>query len=151
MRERISTALNEAMRQKDATRVATLRLVLAALKDREIAARDDEGGGAALDDAEVIAILSKMVKQRQDSIKAYEEGGRLELAERERDEIAVIRDFLPRPLSTSEVEAAIADAVAETRAASIKDMGRVMSLLKTRYAGRIDFGRIGPQVRAALG
>ncbi|MGF1658975.1 MAG: GatB/YqeY domain-containing protein [Rubrimonas sp.] len=151
MREKIMAALKEAMKQKDETRVSTLRLVTAALKDREIALRNDEDADATLTDAEIVAILSRMVKQRQDSIKAYEEGGRIELAAREMQEIAVIRDFLPRPLNPSEIDAAIASAVAETEAQSLRDMGKVMGALKARYPGRMDFAAIGPKVRAALG
>ena len=151
MRENIMAAMKEAMKQKDATRVSTLRLVMAALKDREIALRGDDDSGDGLTDAEIVAILSRMVKQRQDSIKAYEEGGRLELAAREMQEIAVIRDFLPRPLSAGEIDAAIAHAVEETEARSLRDMGKVMGALKARYPGRMDFAAIGPKVRAALG
>lgn len=148
MRERIAASLKDAMRSKDQTRLATLRLMMAALKDREIAERED--GGDADSDAVAIAVLSRMVKQRQESIKAYEEGGRLELAAREMAEIEVIRDFLPEPLTEAETEAAVAEAVSEAQAESLKDMGKVMAILKDRYQGRMDFGAAGPKVKAAL-
>ena len=149
LRDRITTGLKDAMREMDATRVSTLRLINAAIKDHDIEARADgatEGVGA---DA-VLAILGKMVKQRQESARAYEEGGRLELAEKERAEIAVIEDFLPRQLDDAEVAAAIAAAVDATGATSIRDMGRVMGELKSKYTGRMDFGIVGPMVKARL-
>lgn len=150
MRDRIEAALKEAVKQQDATRICTLRLVLAALKDRETADRDD-GAARPLEDAEIIAVLATMVKQREASIRGYEESGQLELAARETDEIAVIRDFLPRPLDPRELDAAIAEAVQATGARTLRDLGRVVGVLKSRYAGRIDFGKVGQQVRAALG
>lgn len=149
MRERISAALKDAMKAKDATRIATLRLVVATLKDRDIAARQNDEGPID-DEAEVLAILSKMVRQREESIKAYEEAGRLELAAREQAEIDVIREFMPRPMDQAEIDAAVAEAIAETEASSIKDMGRVIGALKARHPGRIDFGKVGAQVKAAL-
>ncbi len=150
LRARISAELKDAVASRDATRLSTLRLVTATLKDREIATRDADDGGPADDDAEVLAILASMVRQREEAIRAFEEGGRLELAAREEAEIAVIRGFLPRPMTEEEVQAAIADAIAETEAASIKDMGRVIGALKARHPGRMDFGKLGPQVKAAL-
>ena len=125
MRERINAALKEAMKAKDAGRLSTLRLISAAIKDREIAARGD-GEESVIGDDEVLAILGKMVKQRQESARQYEEGGRLELAEKERGEISVIEDFLPRQLDDAEVDAAITAAMAEVGAESIRDMGKVM-------------------------
>jgi uncharacterized protein len=152
MRERITAALKEAMKAKDATRVSALRLIVATLKDRDIATRDAEDAAVPADeDAEVLAILAKMIKQREDSIVAYEEGGRLELAAREQAEIDVIREFMPKPMSQAEIDAAVAEAIAETEAASIRDMGRVIGALKARHTGRMDFGKVGPQVKAALG
>lgn len=150
LRERIGSGLKEAMREKDATRLSTLRLINAAIKDQDIAARargETEGVG----EADVLAILAKMVRQRQESARAYEEGGRLELAEKEQAEIAVIEDFLPRRLSEAEVEAAITSAIAETGATGLRDMGRVMGVLKGRHAGQMDFGAVGPMVKARLG
>jgi uncharacterized protein YqeY len=150
MRERIAAALKDAMKSQDQTRISTLRLIMATLKDREIAQRADGEESPVEDDAAVLAILSKMVRQREESIKAYEEGGRLELAAREQAEIAVIRDFLPRPMSPDEVEAAVRSAIADTEADGIKDMGRVIGALKARHPGRMDFGQVSQKVRQAL-
>ncbi len=150
LRERIGTALKDAMKSKDTERLSTLRLINAAIKDKDIALRG-EGGEGAVGDAEVLAILSKMTKQRQESARAYEEGGRLELAEKELNEIRVIEDFLPRQLDEAEVAAAIDAAIAETGAGSIRDMGKVMAALKTKFTGRMDFGAVGPMVKAKLG
>jgi uncharacterized protein YqeY len=149
LRERIGAGLKEAMRDKDATRLGTLRLINAAIKDQDIAARG-EGRGETVDDQAVLGILGKMVKQRQESARAYEEGGRLELAEKEREEIAIIEQFLPRQLSGDEVTAAIDAAIAETGAEGLRDMGRVMGALKARYTGQMDFGAVGPAVKARL-
>ena len=150
MRERIALALKDAMRAKDEIRLCTLRLMMAALKDRDIAKRSEEGADA-LDEAEMVQLFSKMVKQREDSITAYEEAGRMELAERERAEQEVIREFLPRPLNNEQMEIAIARAIDTTGASSIRDMGKVMAALKADYAGRLDFGAVGGRVKAALG
>jgi uncharacterized protein YqeY len=151
LRDRIAAELKAAMKNREETRLATLRLINAALKDREIALRGaGEEGGAGLTDEEVRAILAKMVKQRQESARAYEEGGRLDLAERERDEIAVIEEFLPRQLSDEEIRRAVEEAITETDAKSIRDMGRVMGALKKRYTGQMDFGRVGGMVKERL-
>lgn len=149
MRTRINTALKTAMKEKDASRLATLRLVNAAIKDREIAARSGDGD-TEVSDTEVLAILGKMVKQRQESAQAFEEGGRLELAEKERAEITVIEDFLPRQLSPEETGAAIDAAIEETGASSIRDMGKVMGALKEKYTGQLDFGKVGGLVKDKL-
>ena len=150
MRERLQAALKDAMRAKEAERLSTLRLINAAIKDREIAARGD-GVEAGVSDGDILGILGKMVKQRQESARAYEEGGRLELAEKELAEITVIEEFLPRQLTADEVDAAISEAIAEAGATSIRDMGRVMALLKTNYTGQMDFGAAGPRVKDRLG
>lgn len=150
MRERLSAALKEAMKAKAAARLSTLRLINAAIKDREIAARS-EGDGVSVGDGDILGILSKMVKQRQESARAYEEGGRLELAEKELAEIGVIEEFLPRQLSGAEVEEAIARAIARAGASSIRDMGRVMAELKAAHTGQMDFTAVGPMVKARLG
>jgi len=152
IKSRIATGLKDAMRARDPVRLSTLRLINAAIKDRDIAARGAEGeaGTAGIGDAEVLEILARMVKQRQDSARAYEEGGRLELAEQERAEIAVIEDYLPRKLGTAEVAAAISAAIDETGATGLRDMGRVMAALKARHAGQMDFAAVGPQVKARL-
>lgn len=149
LRERINTGLKTAMREKDAARLSTLRLINAAIKDQDINARG-EGKADGVDEAAVLAILGKMVKQRHESARAYEEGGRLELAEKERGEIGVIEEFLPRQLDDGEVDTAIAAAISETGATSIRDMGRVMGVLKAKYTGQMDFGAVGPMVKDRL-
>ncbi len=150
MRTRLNDALKTAMKQKEAARLSTLRLITAAIKDRDIAKRS-EGEEAQVTDDEILAILGKMVKQRQESARVYEEGGRLELAEKERAEVGIIEEFLPRPLSGDEVDAAIEAAVAAVGAETIRDMGRVMGELKGKYTGRMDFGSVGPMVKGRLG
>lgn len=150
LRERLTTALKEAMKAREADRTSTLRLINAAIKDRDIAART-EGGADGVTDADIMAILGKMVKQRQESARVYEEGGRLELAEKELAEIKVIEEFLPRQLAGSEIGAAIDAAIAEAGAGSIRDMGRVMAALKAKYTGQMDFGAVGPMVKDRLG
>lgn len=150
LRARVNTALKEAMKAKDATRLSTLRLINAAIKDRDIEARG-EGKDEGVGDDVVLAILGKMVKQRQESAKIYEEGGRLELAEKELLEIKVIEDFLPRQLSNDEAATAINAAIAEVGAESIRDMGKVMGILKGKYTGQMDFGKTGPMVKDKLG
>jgi hypothetical protein len=153
MKTRVAAALKEAMRARDEVRLSTLRLINAAIKDRDIAARgasEGEDRAEGVSDAEVLDILAKMVKQRQESIRAYEEGGRLELAEQERAEVAVIEDFLPRQLGEDEVAAAIGEAIDQTGAQSLRDMGKVMAALKARYTGQMDFSAVGPAVKARL-
>lgn len=150
LRERIAEALKDAMRAKSAERLSTLRLINAAIKDREIAMRGEPDGGT-VGDIEILAIMGRMIKQRHESVRAYEEGGRLELAEKERAEIKVIEEFLPRQMDAAEVAAAIEAAVAATGATGIRDIGRVMAELKARYMGQMDFGSVGPLVKARLG
>jgi uncharacterized protein YqeY len=150
LRARVSTALKEAMKAKDSTRLSTLRLINAAIKDRDIEARG-EGKDEGVGDDVVLAIMGKMVKQRQESAKVYEEGGRLELAEKELSEIKIIEDFLPRQLSDDEAAAAIDAAIAQVGAESIRDMGKVMGVLKGEYTGQMDFGKTGPMVKDKLG
>lgn len=149
MRKRFADALKDAMLAKDATRTSTLRLILAAIKDRDIALRS-EGAEIGCDDGDIRAILAKMIKQRHDSAHQYEEAGRLALAEQERSEIEIIQEFLPKPLSDSEVQNAVSDAIAKTGAESLRDMGRVMASLKADFSGRIDFGKVGPMVKNHL-
>ena len=149
LRERLSISLKEAMRAKDATRLMTLRLINAAIKDRDIDARAD-GNETGVPDDVLLAILSKMVKQRQESARAYEEGGRLELAEQELSEINIVEEFLPRQLTAEETEKVIADAIAESGANSIRDMGKVMGVLKAKYTGQLDFGRVGGFLKVQL-
>ena len=149
MRARVSEALKSAMKAKDQRRLSALRLINAAIKDRDIAKRGD-GSDEGVSDADILGILGKMVKQRQDSVRAYEEGGRLELAEREREEIEVIEEFLPKQLGENEIAEAIDKAVKATGAESIRDMGKVMGALKSQYTGRMDFGLVGPMVKDRL-
>ncbi|WP_137702967.1 GatB/YqeY domain-containing protein [Marimonas lutisalis] len=149
MRERINSALKQAMKDKAKDRLSTLRLINAAIKDRDIAARGD-GNEAGVGDAEVLAILGKMVKQRQESARAYEEGGRLDLAESERAEVSVIEEFLPKQLNDDEVAEAVSEAISEAGAESIRDMGKVMGMLKEKYTGQMDFGAVGPMVKDRL-
>ncbi|MCB2136913.1 MAG: GatB/YqeY domain-containing protein [Rhodobacteraceae bacterium] len=150
MRDRITAALKDAMKSRDADRLSTLRLINAAIKDRDIALRG-EGGDATVGDAEVLTILGRMVKQRQESARAYEEGGRLELAEKERAEIKVIEEYLPRQLSAEEIDTAIGATITEVGAVTIRDMGKVMAALKGKYSGQMDFGAVGPMVKDRLG
>ncbi|XDA96749.1 GatB/YqeY domain-containing protein [Sulfitobacter sp. LCG007] len=149
LRTRISSALKQAMKDKDAGRLSTLRLINAAIKDKDIAARA-EGNDDGVDDAAVLAILSKMTKQRQESAQVYEEGGRLDLADRERGEIVIIEEFLPRRLSEDESRAAVDAAVEEVGATGVRDMGKVIGLLKQKYTGQMDFATVGPMVKDRL-
>ena len=151
MRDRITAALKDAMRAKEADRLSTLRLINAAIKNRDIALRGTAQEDAGVSEADILAILGKMVKQRHESARAYEEGGRLELAEKELSEIKIIEDFLPRQLSTAETETAIDTAIAEVDAQSIRDMGKVMAVLKDRFTGQMDFAKAGPLVKSRLG
>ena len=150
LRAQISLALKEAMKNKETTRLSTLRLINAAIKDRDIAKRSEGGDADGVDGAEILTILGKMVKQRQESAKAYEEGGRLELAEQELSEIKVIETFLPRQLDETETEAAIDAAIASSGAESIRDMGKVMAALKGKFTGQMDFAKVGPAVKKRL-
>ena len=150
LRDRLSNTLKDAMRAKDARTMATVRLILAALKDRDIAARS-QGNNDGISEHDVLGMLQSMIKQRHDSIAMYEKGGRLDLSEREAAEIEIIKGFLPEQMEAEAVVAAIAQIVAETEATSLKDMGRVMGLLKERYAGRMDFAKASGQVKAQLG
>ncbi|KRO86418.1 MAG: glutamyl-tRNA amidotransferase [Rhodobacter sp. BACL10 MAG-120910-bin24] len=149
LRDKLQTALKDAMRAKAVDRLSALRLINAAIKDREIATRVD-GETTPVNDDDILSILGKMVKQRQESARAYEEGGRLELAEKELSEIVVIGEFLPRQLDDSEVTAAIADAIAACLATSIRDMGKVMAELKGKYTGQMDFSAVGLRVKNML-
>ncbi len=150
LREQIDTALKTAMKARDdKLRVATLRLINAAIKDRDIAARGEDRCNGATQE-EILSILAKMVKQREESAAAFEKGCRPELAEQERNEIIVVREFLPRQLSDDEIKAAVADVIKEYEAAGLKDMGKCMSALKERHTGEMDFGRAGKLVKEAL-
>lgn len=149
MRARINDATKTAMKNKDTLRVSTLRLVTAAVKDRDIAARaEDRCEG--IDPSEILSLLSKMVKQRQESAKTYEDNGRPELAEREREEIEIIQEFMPKPLTDEEMQAVIQEYVEESGATCLKNMGQIMGRLKQDYAGRIDMGKAGALVKKHL-
>lgn len=149
LRERFSADLKEAIKAKDGLRVSTLRLIMAAIKDRDIAGRSqDNADGVA--EIEILAILAKMIKQRQDSAKAFEEGGRLDLVEQELSEIKIIQDYLPKQMTEAEVRQAVSKAIAETGAGSIRDMGKVMAELKARHPGRMDFARASAIVKDAF-
>ena len=150
LRERISTEMKAAMKAKQSLRLTTLRLVSAAIKDKDIAARAGDNN-EGVSETEILAILSKMIKQRQDSATAYEEAGRLELAEQERAEIEIIEEFLPRKLDAAEITKAIDDAMAKVGASSIRDMGKVMAELKASHAGQMDFGKVGGTIKQRLG
>ncbi len=150
MRTRVNAALKDAMKSKEADRLSTLRLINAAIKDKDIALRG-EGDDKTVTDADVLPIMGRMVKQRQESARAYDEGGRLELAEKERAEIKVIEEFLPKQLSEAETEAAVDAAISAVGAESIRDMGKVMGELKGKYTGQMDFGKVGPLVKGRLG
>jgi uncharacterized protein len=148
IRERLKAALVSAMKGGDKPRVATIRLIQSAIKNRDIELRGKEAGD---DDVLITDVLQKMIKQRRESIDMYRKGNRDELADAEAAEIAVIEDFLPAQMSDDELGAAIDAIVAETGAASINDMGRVMGVLKERHAGQIDMAKAGPMVRGKLG
>lgn len=149
IRERISGDLKSAIKAQDAQRASTLRLICAAVKDRDMAARTTDNA-EGVSDEEIIGILVRMTKQRHESARAYEEGGRLDLAEQEREEAAILRDYLPRQMSETEVEQAVAEAIEDTGACSIRDMGRVMAHLKARHTGRMDFTRAGAAIKQAF-
>lgn len=149
MREDLNAAVKAAMKAGDKDRLTTLRMMTAALKDKDIAARVD-GKGEGISDAEATELFAKLVKSREDSAKLYDEGGRPELAAKERAEIDVIRDFMPRQMDEAEAKAAIAALVGELGAAGPKDMGRVMAALKERFTGKMDFSKASALVKAAL-
>ena len=149
MRDRIAQAMKQALKDKDQLALATIRLISAALKDRDIAARGQDRHEGISDD-EILSMLQTMIKQRQESARMYEDGGRPDLMETERAEIAIIQQFLPEPLSEAEIEAAIKAAVVSTQAASVKDMGKVMAHLKAEHAGQMDFSAVSQLVKSRL-
>tara|TARA_B100000963_G_scaffold287011_1_gene256155 strand:+ start:278 stop:730 length:453 start_codon:yes stop_codon:yes gene_type:complete len=149
MRSELATNLKEAIKSQEKQRVATLRLINAAIKDRDIAVRSEENTDG-VSDAEIILILSNMVKQRKQSIIQYEEGGRIELAEREREEIKIIQEFLPNQLTDEEIHIEISRLIDAQEQLTIKDMGKIMSDLKEKFSGRMDFGKASGIVKALL-
>ncbi len=148
MREQINQALKEAIKAQDKRRMSTLRLINAAIKDRDIAARSSDK--KCVDDGEVLGILAKMVKQRHESIKTYTEGGRPELAQQEQEEIDIIETFLPKQLSEEEIRAAVKEIMDEVGCEGLKDMGRTMGTLKERYTGQMDFGKASKIVKEQI-
>ena len=148
LREKIDQAMKAAMKAQEKLRLSTLRLVNAAIKNADIEARG--AGKPPLGDAEVLPLLQKMIKQRQESVELYDKGGRAELAKKERDEIEIIKGFLPAQLSEAEAKAAIAGVIKDVGAAGPKDMGKVMAALKERYAGKMDFGKASGLVKGLL-
>ena len=149
MRKKIELELRLAMKSQNKVRLSTLRLITAALKDRDIAIRSEENT-TGVSESEIITILTKMIKQRYDSITHYEEAGRIELAEIESSEVAIIKEFLPKQMSTKEVEEAIIAMIKSEDANSIRDMGRIIGQLKETYAGKIDFSVVAPLVKKYL-
>lgn len=148
IRDTFASALKEAMKAKDALRLSTIRLVQTAIKDRDIANRGI--GKEPVSDEEILQILAKMIKQREESSAIYEEAGREELAKQERDEIAIIKSFMPEEIPESEVRGIIEGVIAETQASGLRDMGKVMAVLKERYPGRIDFAKASAQIKDLL-
>ncbi len=148
MRDRISSDLSAAMKARDKQRTATLRLIMAAIKDRDIDARG--AGREEVSEQDVLALLQKMVKQREESAAIYEEAGRDELATQEREEIAIIKDYLPEMMSEGDVAEAIDAAISTTGAAGLRDMGKVVAALKEKYPGQIDFGQASKVVKEKL-
>ena len=149
-REDFNSALKDALKSKDQVALSTIRLIMAALKDRDISARG-KGQAEGIDDAEILSMMQSMVKQRQESSKTYRDNDRPELAEREEQEILVIQKFLPQQMSEEEIQTAIAEIIAETGADNIKDMGKVMGVLKSKYAGQLDMAKAGGMIKAKLG
>ncbi len=149
LREQLSDALKDAMRAGEKRRTSTLRLILAAIKDRDIAGREN-GSRDLVGDDEVLQLLQKMVRQRRESIETFEKGGRMELADQEREEIVIIESFLPKQMSDAEIAAAVDASVAELGAVGLKDMGRVMAALRERYPGTMDFGKASAAAKARL-
>ena len=148
LRDDINNALKDAMKARDERRVSTLRMVNAAIKDRDIEARGN--GKGPLSDEELLALFQKLIKSRQDSIELYQKGGRADLVAQEQEEIAIISGYLPKQMSEDEMKAAIAAAIKDTGAASMKDMGKVIGALRGKYAGQMDFGKASGLVKGML-
>ena len=149
MRDILDKSLKDAMKARDAQKISTIRLINAAIKDRDIAIRSEDNL-EGVSDQEILSILSKMIKQRKESAKQYEEGGRLELAQQEFEEIEIIENFLPRQLDLNETEQVVKKIILEINANSLRDMGKVMSLLKENYSGKMDFGKAGVVAKELL-
>ena len=150
LREQITEAMKDAMRAREAETLSTVRMILAGIKDKDIAARP-AGNATGIGDPEILSLLQAMVKQRRESVALYAQGGRDDLVAKEQAEITVIERFLPAQMDAAATDAAITAAIAEAGAASIKDMGKVMAALKAKYSGQMDFSTVGPAVKAKLG
>lgn len=150
LRQAFTDRLREAMKARDRRTISTVRMILAGLKERDVAARG-QGNPGGIPDTEIRRMLQTMIKQRRESIALYEKGNRTDLAQQEAEEIAVIESFLPRQLDEGEIEAAARAAITETGAASVRDVGKVMAVLRERHAGALDFGQAGATVRRLLG
>jgi uncharacterized protein len=150
LREQITEAMKDAMRAREPDTLSTVRMILAGIKDKDIAARPG-GNATGIGDPEILSLLQSMVKQRRESVTLYRQGNRADLVAKEEGEIAVIERFLPKQMDAAETDAAIVAAIAESSAASIKDMGKVMAALKGKYSGQMDFSAVGPAVKAKLG
>ena len=151
LRDKLTSDMKEAMKSGDKKKVATIRLMTSAIKEKEINSRTDGHDSGSISDAGVLDVLTKMVKQRQDSITAFEQGGRPELAQNERDEMEIIQSYMPKQMGDDEAKAAVAAAIKAVGATSIKDMGKVMAELKAKYAGQMDMGKAGGIVKSQLG
>ena len=149
LREDIQNAIKESMKNHDTERLGAVRMILAGIKEKDVDARGKGKEGAS--EADILAMMQTMIKQRQDSIKMYKDGGREDLAAKEENEIAVIKTFMPKQMDKAEVEAAVKAAIASVGAASMKDMGKVMAELKAKYAGQMDFGAVSGKIKALLG
>ena len=149
LRDDMNDALKDAMRARDTRKTATLRLILAAVKDRDIAARED-GKRDLVGDDEILNILQKMVRQRREAIESFEQAGRLEMAEQEAEEIRIIEEFLPRQMDDEEIETAVKQAIGEVEASSLKDMGKVMTVLRDKYAGQMEFAKASAVAKQEL-
>ena len=151
IREQLTADMKDAMKAGNKRKLATVRLMLAAIKDKDIFARTDGHDSEKLPDAALLDLFAKMVKQRQDSIAAYDAGGRAELAQQEREEMDIIQSYMPKQLSDDETKAAIQGIITSVGATSVKDMGKVMAELKTKFSGQIDMGKAGGVVKSLLG
>jgi uncharacterized protein len=151
LRDQLTADMKDAMKAGEKRKLATIRLMNAAIKDKDINTRTDGHDSEKISDAMIMDVFSKMVKQRQDSIAAFDAGGRAELAQQEREEMAIIQSYMPKQMSDDEAKAAVADVIAAVGATSVKDMGKVMAELKAKFSGQMDMGKAGGIVRALLG
>lgn len=151
LRDTLTADLKDAMKAGDKRKLATIRLMNAAIKDKDINSRTEGHDSEKVSDAVIMDVLAKMVKQRQDSIAAFDQGGRAELAQQEREEMEIIQSYMPKQMGDDEAKAAIAGIIAAVGATSVKDMGKVMAELKAKYSGQIDMGKAGGVVKALLG